>query len=89
MTASRQKQSPGARTGLHTHIGRYRMVPQLIARIDGLPEVLLGRQVVWPVPANLAAGTASSTPVPVSPSAAANRRSDRTAHSLCSTVLGA
>ena len=26
------------------------MVPQLIARVDGLPEVLLDRQVVWPVP---------------------------------------
>jgi hypothetical protein len=25
------------------------MVPQLIARVDGLPEVLLDRQVVWPV----------------------------------------
>ena len=24
------------------------MVPQLIARVDGLPEVLLDRQVVWP-----------------------------------------
>lgn len=26
------------------------MVPQLIARVDGLPEVLLHREVVWPVP---------------------------------------
>ena len=26
------------------------MVPQLIARVDGLPEVLLDRQVVWPIP---------------------------------------
>ena len=26
------------------------MVPQLIARVDGLPEVLLDREVVWPVP---------------------------------------
>jgi hypothetical protein len=26
------------------------MVPELIARVDGLPEVLLDRQVVWPVP---------------------------------------
>jgi hypothetical protein len=26
------------------------MVPQLIARVDGLPEVLLDRKVVWPVP---------------------------------------
>ena len=26
------------------------MVPQLIARVDGLPEVLLDRQVVWPAP---------------------------------------
>ena len=26
------------------------MVPQLVARVDGLPEVLLDRQVVWPVP---------------------------------------
>jgi len=26
------------------------MVPQLIARVDGLPEVLLGREAVWPVP---------------------------------------
>jgi hypothetical protein len=26
------------------------MVPQLIARVDGLPEVLFDRQVVWPVP---------------------------------------
>ena len=25
------------------------MVPQLIARVDGLPEVLLDREVVWPV----------------------------------------
>ncbi|HTX09784.1 MAG TPA: hypothetical protein VME22_14280 [Solirubrobacteraceae bacterium] len=24
------------------------MVPQLIARVDGLPEVLLDREVVWP-----------------------------------------
>ena len=28
------------------------MVPQLIARVDGLPEVLLGREVVWPVPSD-------------------------------------
>ena len=28
------------------------MVPQLIARVDGLPEVLLDREVVWPVPAD-------------------------------------
>jgi hypothetical protein len=26
------------------------MVPQLIARVDGLPKVLLDREVVWPVP---------------------------------------
>jgi hypothetical protein len=26
------------------------MVPQLIARVDGLPEVLLDRAVVWPDP---------------------------------------
>ena len=26
------------------------MVPQLMARVDGLPEVLLDRKVVWPVP---------------------------------------
>src|ERR1035438_3698900 len=26
----------------------YRMVPQLIARVDGLPVSLLERQVVWP-----------------------------------------
>ena len=26
------------------------MVPQLIARVDGLPEVLLDREVVWPLP---------------------------------------
>jgi hypothetical protein len=26
------------------------MVPQLIARVDGLPEVLLDREVVWPAP---------------------------------------
>ena len=26
------------------------MVPQLIARVDGLPEALLDREVVWPVP---------------------------------------
>jgi hypothetical protein len=26
------------------------MVPQLIARVDGLPVVLLDREVVWPVP---------------------------------------
>ena len=26
------------------------MVPQLIARVDGLPEVLLDRKVVWPPP---------------------------------------
>jgi hypothetical protein len=25
------------------------MVPHLIARVDGLPEVLLDREVVWPV----------------------------------------
>jgi hypothetical protein len=28
------------------------MVPQLIARVDGLPEVLLDREVVWPVPSD-------------------------------------
>ena len=28
------------------------MVPQLIARVDGLPEVLLDREVVWPAPAD-------------------------------------
>jgi hypothetical protein len=28
------------------------MVPQLIARIDGLPEVLLDREVVWPAPSD-------------------------------------
>jgi hypothetical protein len=33
------------------------------------------------------AGTVSSTAGSVSPPAAANRNSDRTAHSLCSTVL--
>ena len=37
MTVSRQKQSPAARTGLHIHLGGYHMVPQLIARVDGLP----------------------------------------------------
>ena len=26
------------------------MVPQLIARVDGLPLTLLDREVVWPVP---------------------------------------
>ena len=26
------------------------MVPQLIARVDGLPVTLLDREVVWPVP---------------------------------------
>jgi hypothetical protein len=30
------------------HLGGYRMVPQLIARVDGLPEVLLDRELVWP-----------------------------------------
>jgi len=29
------------------------MVPQLIARVDGLPEVLLDRKVVWPVPSDV------------------------------------
>jgi hypothetical protein len=33
------------------HIGGYRMVPQLIARVDGLPVSLLDREVVWPPPA--------------------------------------
>ena len=28
------------------------MVPQLIARVDGLPVSLLERQVVWPAPDN-------------------------------------
>jgi hypothetical protein len=28
------------------------MVPQLIARVDGLPVSLLERQVVWPAPEN-------------------------------------
>jgi hypothetical protein len=27
------------------------MVPELIARVDGLPVTLLDRQVVWPIPA--------------------------------------
>jgi hypothetical protein len=32
------------------HEGGYQMVPQLIARVDGLPVSLLERQVVWPAP---------------------------------------
>jgi hypothetical protein len=27
------------------------MVPQLLARVDGLPVTLLDRRVVWPIPA--------------------------------------
>ena len=27
------------------------MVPSLLARVDGLPVMLLDRQVVWPIPA--------------------------------------
>jgi len=50
VTVLRQKQSPAARTGLNTHIGGYRMVPQLIARVDGLPVSLVTPERVWPVP---------------------------------------
>ena len=47
------------------------------SRTDGILACLL----------DLAAGTASSTVPSTSPWLPANRRNDRTAHSLCSTVL--
>ena len=61
MTVSRQTQSPAARTGLRIHVGGYQMVPQLIARVDGLPVSLLDREVVWPTPSSPARSSGELT----------------------------
>ena len=63
--------------GLLQSIASMILVTSAGSHTDGILACLL----------DLAAGTVSSTPRSVSPSPAANRRSDRTAHSLCSTVL--
>ena len=37
------------------------MVPQLIARVDGLPVSLLDREVVWPIPSSPARSSGELT----------------------------
>ena len=58
MTVSRTKRSPAPQStkteggASQNHKGGYRMVPSLLARVDGLPVTfpLPDRRVVWPTP---------------------------------------